>query len=186
MRQHLRLTEVVQTESDQRITLQPVRLDGIVAGFAEAERAAVDPLQGAVDFGDEVVEVGSGNGVGSRLKSSAPFQKLRAEPVIRRGESCGRIHFGSPPDPSYCPASETRRPTAPTAGCLTVLGARRTGSISRGANPGTDSQFPANCAGNLVSVPGLRRILLDRRAAQMRQQLISEDDGRQQGRNRPS
>src|ERR1035438_8656559 len=29
-------------------------------------------------------------------------------------------------------------------------------SISRGANPGTDSQFPANCAGNLVSVPGLR------------------------------
>jgi rfaE bifunctional protein nucleotidyltransferase chain/domain len=24
------------------------------------------------------------------------------------------------------------------------------------ANPGTDSQFPANCAGNLVSVPGLR------------------------------
>src|ERR1022692_2209103 len=25
------------------------------------------------------------------------------------------------------------------------------------ANPGTDSQFPANCAGNLVSVPGLRR-----------------------------
>src|ERR1035441_7537240 len=31
-------------------------------------------------------------------------------------------------------------------------------SISRGANPGTDSQFPANCAGNLVSVPGLRRI----------------------------
>ena len=27
----------------------------------------------------------------------------------------------------------------------------------RGANPWTDSQFPANCAGNLVSVPGLRR-----------------------------
>src|ERR1035441_6122823 len=37
------------------------------------------------------------------------------------------------------------------------LSARRTGSISRGANPGTDSQFPANCAGNLVSVPGLDR-----------------------------
>src|ERR1019366_5015669 len=32
------------------------------------------------------------------------------------------------------------------------------GSVSRRANPGTDSQFPANCAGNLVSVPGLRRI----------------------------
>src|ERR1035441_10565245 len=31
-------------------------------------------------------------------------------------------------------------------------------SVSRGANPGTDSQFPANCAGNLVSVPGSRRI----------------------------
>ena len=31
-------------------------------------------------------------------------------------------------------------------------------SYSRAANPGTDSQFPANCAGNLVSVPGLRRI----------------------------
>src|ERR1019366_7135986 len=30
--------------------------------------------------------------------------------------------------------------------------------VSRGANPGTDSQFPANCAGNLASVPGLRRI----------------------------
>ena len=29
--------------------------------------------------------------------------------------------------------------------------------MSRGANPGTDSQFPAKCAGNLVSVPGLRR-----------------------------
>src|ERR1035438_9305190 len=28
---------------------------------------------------------------------------------------------------------------------------------ARTANPGTDSQFPANCAGNLVSVPGLRR-----------------------------
>src|ERR1017187_6469935 len=43
------------------------------------------------------------------------------------------------------------------SGCLTVLGARRTGSMSRGANPGTDSQFPANCAGNLVSVGmGLR------------------------------
>jgi hypothetical protein len=27
-----------------------------------------------------------------------------------------------------------------------------------GANPGTDSQFPANCAGNSVSVPGLRRL----------------------------
>jgi hypothetical protein len=32
------------------------------------------------------------------------------------------------------------------------------GSVSPGANPGTDSQFPANRAGNLVSVPGLRRI----------------------------
>ena len=30
--------------------------------------------------------------------------------------------------------------------------------VSRGANPGTDSQFPANGAGNLVSVPGLRRL----------------------------
>ena len=29
--------------------------------------------------------------------------------------------------------------------------------MSREANPGTDSQFPAKCAGNLVSVPGLRR-----------------------------
>src|ERR1022692_3579545 len=29
-------------------------------------------------------------------------------------------------------------------------------TVSRGANPGTDSQFPAKCAGNLVSVPGLR------------------------------
>src|SRR5450759_5069835 len=43
-------------------------------------------------------------------------------------------------------------------GCLAVLGSRRTGSVTRGANPGTDSQFPANCAGNSVSVPGLRRI----------------------------
>src|ERR1039457_6377898 len=33
-------------------------------------------------------------------------------------------------------------------------------SLFRGANPGTDSQFPANCAGNLVSVPGLRRNLV--------------------------
>ena len=27
---------------------------------------------------------------------------------------------------------------------------------ARGANPGTGSQFPANCAGNSVPVPGLR------------------------------
>src|ERR1035441_4176265 len=49
----------------------------------------------------------------------------------------------------------------PGTGCLTVLGARGTGSLSRWANPGTDSQIPANCAGNWcqsVSVPGLRRI----------------------------
>src|ERR1019366_6816350 len=39
-------------------------------------------------------------------------------------------------------------------GCSTALGARRMGSVFRGANPGTDSQFPANCAGNSVSVPG--------------------------------
>ena len=31
-------------------------------------------------------------------------------------------------------------------------------SVSRWANPGADSQFPANCAGNMVSVPGFRRI----------------------------
>src|ERR1035438_5044109 len=37
-------------------------------------------------------------------------------------------------------------------GCLTVLGIRRMGSLSRGANPGTESQFPANGAGNSVSV----------------------------------
>src|ERR1017187_2553987 len=35
-------------------------------------------------------------------------------------------------------------------GCLTVLGDTARRSVSRGANPGTDSQFPANCAGNLV------------------------------------
>src|ERR1035441_10389902 len=33
-------------------------------------------------------------------------------------------------------------------GRLTVLGTRRTRSLSRWANPGTDSQIPANCAGN--------------------------------------
>ena len=43
-------------------------------------------------------------------------------------------------------------------GCLSVLGDTARRSVSRGANPGTDSQFPANYAGNLVSVPGLRRI----------------------------
>jgi hypothetical protein len=35
--------------------------------------------------------------------------------------------------------------------------------VFRGANPGTDSQFPANCAGNSVSVPGLRRIAAHRK-----------------------
>src|ERR1017187_2076972 len=49
-------------------------------------------------------------------------------------------------------------PRSPPQGCLTVLGDTARRSVSRGANPGTDSQFPANCAGNLVSVPGLRRI----------------------------
>jgi hypothetical protein len=39
------MAEVVQTESHQGIALQPVRLDGVVAAFAEAERAAIDPLQ---------------------------------------------------------------------------------------------------------------------------------------------
>src|ERR1035441_10133728 len=35
------------------------------------------------------------------------------------------------------------------AGCLTVLGGARAGrSVCRGANPGTDSQFPANRAEN--------------------------------------
>src|ERR1035441_1475593 len=43
-------------------------------------------------------------------------------------------------------------------GCLTALGDTARRSVSRRANPGTDSQFPANCAGNLVSVPGLRCI----------------------------
>src|ERR1035438_1717943 len=33
------------------------------------------------------------------------------------------------------------------------------GVFSREANPGTDSQFPAKCAGNLVSVPGLLKRL---------------------------
>src|ERR1035441_8712227 len=33
------------------------------------------------------------------------------------------------------------------------LSARRTRQHIPRANPGTDSQFPANCAGNLVSVP---------------------------------
>ena len=42
------------------------------------------------------------------------------------------------------------------------------------ANPGTDSQFPANCAGNLVSVPGLRALysraeLVEQRALWKRQ-----------------
>src|ERR1039457_4219000 len=30
------------------------------------------------------------------------------------------------------------------------------GSLSRGANPGTDSEFPAKCARKFMSVPGLR------------------------------
>src|ERR1019366_1116453 len=38
--------------------------------------------------------------------------------------------------------------TDPASGRLTVLGTRRMGSLSRGANPGTDSEFPANGAGN--------------------------------------
>ena len=42
MSQQFRLTEVVQTEPDQGITLQPVRFDGIVAGLAEAVRAGFD------------------------------------------------------------------------------------------------------------------------------------------------
>src|ERR1019366_462783 len=56
-------------------------------------------------------------------------------------------------------APARRRAMAPSPeldGCLTVLGDTARRSVSRGANPGTDSQFPANCAGNLVSVPGLR------------------------------
>src|ERR1035438_10395231 len=44
------------------------------------------------------------------------------------------------------------------------------------ANPGTDSQFPASCAGNSVSVPGLR-------APVSRATLF---DGRGGGRRRPS
>src|ERR1017187_5655587 len=47
---------------------------------------------------------------------------------------------------------------AVSRGCLTALGGHGQAKRSRRANPGTDSQFPANCAGNLVSVPGLRRI----------------------------
>src|ERR1035438_8738866 len=38
------------------------------------------------------------------------------------------------------------------------FGGTTNGQHIPGANPGTDSQFPANCAGNLVSVTGLRRM----------------------------
>src|ERR1035438_5810451 len=55
-----------------------------------------------------------------------------------------------------------RRPPRSTLFPYTTLfrshyaGRDERGSVSRGANPGTDSQFPANYAGNLVSVPGLQ------------------------------
>src|ERR1019366_10126261 len=41
--------------------------------------------------------------------------------------------------------------------CLTVLGTRQTGSVSRRANPGKVTGFPANSARNPVAVPDLRR-----------------------------
>src|ERR1035438_10905436 len=45
--------------------------------------------------------------------------------------------------------------------------------MSRGANPWTDSQFPAKCAGNLVSVPGLRRTCWEKtRTYQQFQKLV--------------
>src|SRR5258706_10727070 len=101
MSQQLCLTEVVQTKSDQRIMLQPVRLDRIVASLAEAVRAGIDSLQSGVNLRDEIVEVGSRNGGSSRLQSSAPVEKLRPECVTAGRGS--RIHFVSPPEPRIVP-----------------------------------------------------------------------------------
>ena len=101
MSQQLCLTEVVQTKSGQRIMLQPVRLDRIVASLAEAVRAGIDSLQSGVNLRDEIVEVGSGNRGRSRLQSSAPVEKLRPECVT--GGHGSRIHFVSPPEPRIVP-----------------------------------------------------------------------------------
>src|ERR1700676_2516906 len=106
MSQHLCLTEVVQAKSDQRITLQPVGFDCIVASLAQAVRAVVDSSQSGVNFRDETVEVGGRNGGRSLLQSGAPVEKLRPECVT--GGRGSPIHFVSPPLPSYCPASDDR------------------------------------------------------------------------------
>src|ERR1017187_197954 len=78
---------------------------------------------------------------------------------------------GKPNGPKVAP--RTQRPEEPAVGlrrprarglCVrwstassdwTNVSTRKIADVSSGANPGTDSQFPAKCVGNLVSVPGL-------------------------------
>ena len=48
--------------------------------------------------------------------------------------------------------------TVHSSGVLNRFGGTTNGQHVPWAKPGTDSQFPAKCAGNWLSVPGLRRI----------------------------
>ena len=87
----LGLSEVVQTESSQRILLQKVRLDRIVASLAEGVRVPVDSLERGVHFSDEIVEVVSRNRAGSGLQPSSPLDEQRPG-WVSRWLDCG-IHF---------------------------------------------------------------------------------------------
>src|SRR5260370_15446089 len=99
MSTELGLTEMVQAKSDQRIVLQAVCLDRIVAGFAEAILAGIDSLKSGVDFREEIVEVVGGDLAGSCLNSGSPFGKLGPGPLARAGGI--RLPSQSPPRPIF-------------------------------------------------------------------------------------
>ena len=88
---HLRAAEMIETESDQGINLKAIRLDRIVTGFADAERAGIDSLQGGVDLSEEIVQVSGGHRSGSSLEPSATLKELRSD--IFTGSGGSRVHF---------------------------------------------------------------------------------------------
>jgi hypothetical protein len=53
----LLLVEVIETEAAERIEVEAIFFDGVVAGFAEAEASDLDLCESRIDFSEELVEI---------------------------------------------------------------------------------------------------------------------------------
>jgi hypothetical protein len=51
------LVEVIETEAAERIEVEAIFFDGVVAGFAEAEASDLDLCESRIDFSEELVEI---------------------------------------------------------------------------------------------------------------------------------